>query len=182
MLTSSNGNVLRVTGDLCGDSPITGEFPAQKPVTWSFHVFLDLCLNKRLRKPWWGWWFETSSRSLWRHCNVMCISKTAFLGPLIEMEVIVHKPALFVITPVPQFNIKMSSCQYRKSHYGDETVISITCQGIHGTTFQYPIRRLIVRSHEVSKPRDWWFELSLRFQIWQAHRQQCHRGACQFSM
>ena len=31
-----------------GNSPITGEFPAQRPVTWSFDVFFDLCLNKRL--------------------------------------------------------------------------------------------------------------------------------------
>ena len=29
----------------------------------------DLHLNKRLSKQWWGWWFETPSRSLWRHCN-----------------------------------------------------------------------------------------------------------------
>ena len=37
--------------------------------------------------------------------------------------------------------------------------------------FQYPIRRLIVRSREVSKPRDWWLKLSHRFEIWQAPRQ-----------
>ena len=29
-----------------GNSPVTGEFPAQKPVTRSFDVFFDLCLNK----------------------------------------------------------------------------------------------------------------------------------------
>ena len=55
---------------LCaGKSPATGEFPTQTPVTRSFDVFLDLCLNKRLSKQSWGWWFETPSRSLWRHCN-----------------------------------------------------------------------------------------------------------------
>ena len=27
------------------------------------------CLNKRLSKQWWDWWFEMPSRSLWRHCN-----------------------------------------------------------------------------------------------------------------
>ena len=27
-------------------------------------------LNKRLSKQWWGWWFETLSCPLWRHCNV----------------------------------------------------------------------------------------------------------------
>ena len=26
-------------------------------------------LNKRLRKQQWGWWFETPTRSLWRHFN-----------------------------------------------------------------------------------------------------------------
>ena len=53
-----------------GNSPVTGEFPAQRPVTRSFDVFLDLRLNKPLSKQWWGWWFETLSRPLWRHGNV----------------------------------------------------------------------------------------------------------------
>ena len=57
MKTSSNGNLFRVTGSL------------QRPVTRSFDVFFDLCLNKRLSKQSWGWWFETPSCSWWRHCN-----------------------------------------------------------------------------------------------------------------
>ena len=52
-----------------GNSPASGEFPAQRPVTRSFDVFFDLSLNKRLRKQSWGWWFETLSHPLWRHCN-----------------------------------------------------------------------------------------------------------------
>ena len=48
MMTSSNGNIFRVTGHLCGE--FIGEFPSQMPVTRSFDVFFDLCLNKRLRK------------------------------------------------------------------------------------------------------------------------------------
>ena len=44
MMTSSNGNIFRVTGLLCG------EFPVQRPVTWSLDVFFDLHLNKRLSK------------------------------------------------------------------------------------------------------------------------------------
>ena len=55
------------------NSPVTGEFPAQKPVTRSFDVFFDLRLNKRLSKQSWGWRFETPSRSLWRHCNVYAL-------------------------------------------------------------------------------------------------------------
>ena len=44
-----------------GNSPVSGEFPAQRPVTRSFDVFFDLRLNKRLSKQSWGWWFETLS-------------------------------------------------------------------------------------------------------------------------
>ena len=51
------------------NSPVPGEFPAQKPVTRSFDVFFDLRLNKRLSKQWWGWWFETLSRPLWCRRN-----------------------------------------------------------------------------------------------------------------
>ena len=36
---------------LCvGNSLVTGDFPAQRPVTQSFGVFFDLQLNKRLSK------------------------------------------------------------------------------------------------------------------------------------
>ena len=52
-----------------GNSSASGEFPAQRPVTRGFDVFFDLCLNKRLRKPSWGWWFEMLSRPLWHHCD-----------------------------------------------------------------------------------------------------------------
>ena len=52
-----------------GNSPVPGEFPAQRPVTRSFDVYFDLRLNKRLSKQSWGWWFGTSSCPLWRHCN-----------------------------------------------------------------------------------------------------------------
>ena len=56
---------------LCaGNSPVTGEFPSQRPVTRSFDVFFNLRLNKRLSKHWWGWWFETPSPALWRLCDV----------------------------------------------------------------------------------------------------------------
>ena len=57
---------------LCaGNSPVTGEFPAQRPLTRSFDVFFDPRLNKRLSKQSSGWWFETPSRPLWRHCDVL---------------------------------------------------------------------------------------------------------------
>ena len=52
-----------------GNSPVPGEFPAQKPVTRSFDVFFDLRLNKRLSKQSRGSCFETLSRPLLRHCD-----------------------------------------------------------------------------------------------------------------
>ena len=45
-----------------GNSPVTGDFPAQRPVTRSFDVFFDIRLNKRFIKQSWAWWFETLSR------------------------------------------------------------------------------------------------------------------------
>ena len=71
MMTSSNENIFRVTGPLCG------EFPSQRPVSRKFDVFLDLCLNKRLSKHSWGWWFETPSRPLWSQCNVCVCCHTS---------------------------------------------------------------------------------------------------------
>ena len=59
-----------------GNSPVPGDFPAQRPVTRSFDVFFDLRLNKRLRKQLWGWSLETLSRPLWRHCNATTSTHT----------------------------------------------------------------------------------------------------------
>ena len=55
---------------------------------------------------------------------------------------------------------------------------------IHMVTWapsQYPKRCLIVRSREVSKPRDLCLELSDHSEIWQALQQHCCRCACQIS-
>ena len=80
MMTPSNGNIFRVTGHLCGEFTGHRWIPAQRPVTRSFHVFFELRLNKRLSKQSWGWWFETPSRPLWRHCNG---SNTVYRGKYI---------------------------------------------------------------------------------------------------
>ena len=70
MMTSSNGNIFRVTGHLCGEFTDPRWIPRQRPVTRSFDVFFVLRLNNRLSKQSWGWWFEMLPRPLWRHCNV----------------------------------------------------------------------------------------------------------------
>ena len=59
---------------LCAEnSPVTGEFPAQRPVTRSFDIFFDLCLKIRLCKQSRRRGFETPPRSLWRRCNKIVI-------------------------------------------------------------------------------------------------------------
>ena len=56
-----------------GNSLVTGEFPAQRPLTRSFYVFFDLRLKQQLSKQWRRWWFETRSCSIWRHCNAVLL-------------------------------------------------------------------------------------------------------------
>ena len=68
-MTSSNGNIPALLALCAGNSPVTAEFPSQRPVTRSFNIFFDLHLNKRSNKQSWSRWFETPSRSLWRYCN-----------------------------------------------------------------------------------------------------------------
>ena len=80
--------------DIClVNSPFIGEFAAQRPATRSIDVFFDLCLNKRLSKQWWGWWFETSSRPLWCHCNgvvMLCLEKNAAISLVVSIEFLIN--------------------------------------------------------------------------------------------
>ena len=68
MMTSSNGNIFRVTGNLHGEFPGPRWIPHTKASDAGFDVFFDLRLNKRLSKQSWCWWFETLSCPLWRQC------------------------------------------------------------------------------------------------------------------
>ena len=60
MMTSSNGNIFRVTGPLCEEFTGHGEFPTQRPVTRNFDVFFDLRLNN-------GWVNNREAGDLRRH-------------------------------------------------------------------------------------------------------------------
>ena len=54
MKTSSNENILCVTGPLCGEFTGPRWIPPQRSVTRSFDVFFDLHPNKRLNKQSWA--------------------------------------------------------------------------------------------------------------------------------
>ena len=62
MMTSSNGNIFRVTKYLWREST-TGGFPSQRPVTRIFEFFFDLRLSKRLINQSRRRWCETPSHS-----------------------------------------------------------------------------------------------------------------------
>ena len=64
-MTSPNGYIIRVTGPLWGEFTSHQWISLTKPVTRCFEVFFDLRLGKQSRR----WWFETPSRSAWRHWN-----------------------------------------------------------------------------------------------------------------
>ena len=71
MMTSSNGNIFRVTGHLCGEFTGLRWIPRTKASDAELWCFLWFVPDKRLSKQSWGWWFETQSGSLWRHSNVI---------------------------------------------------------------------------------------------------------------
>ena len=85
-MTSSNGNIFRVIGHLCGE--FTGQrwLPRTQASDAELWCFFYLCLNKRLSKQSWDLWFKTPSRPLWRHSNAFCWntgdSKTIFQSNL----------------------------------------------------------------------------------------------------
>ena len=66
MMTSSNGNIFRVTGLLCGE--FTGHlwFPLKKASDAELWCFLWSAFEQS-SKQLWCWWFETPSCSWWRH-------------------------------------------------------------------------------------------------------------------
>ena len=96
-----------------GNSPITGELPAQTPVTRSFDAFFDLCLNQRLSKQSRRWWFETPSPPLWRHRNVIC---TRFCWRLLCFScVMTHWKYIFEYSKIIQGSMlgRVPHCQWR---------------------------------------------------------------------
>ena len=107
MMTSSNGKIFRVTGPLCGEFTGHRWVPAQRPVARCFDVVFDLRLNELLNKQPSGWWFETPSRSLWRHCNGCPIFKGVAKMWLVSSRIIAPAMAVgrisLLLTPPPPY-------------------------------------------------------------------------------
>ena len=68
------------------NSPVTGEFPAQSPVTRGFDVFFDLHCNKWLSKRSWGRWFETPSHPSWCYSKAIHNKKKISLSASVDQN------------------------------------------------------------------------------------------------
>ena len=98
-------------------------FPSQRPVTRSFHIYFDLRLNKRLSKQLWGWWFETPSCPLWRHCN----GWTKIWRRVREQYERSGKTFLFVYTGLHV----LQGGRMIALMYGDDSIVAIMRWGHH---------------------------------------------------
>ena len=106
-----------------GNSSVSGEVPKQRPVTRSVVVFFDLRRIKRLNKQSWGWWFETLSRPLWRHCYHKLIHKgeSAF-GPAKRLpnkalEICMLSDSMIVVTTKPKCSFSPYALEYIHDEY-----------------------------------------------------------------
>ena len=114
MMMSSNRNVFRVTSPLC--SPVTDEFPSQRPVTRSFDVFFDLRPNKRLSKQSGGWRIETPSRSLWRTCNCDVLVKYVYTQSILYFVIWCCR-VIAITDSNMQYGISMHKVGYKVRDY-----------------------------------------------------------------
>ena len=115
MMTSSIGNIFRVTCPLCGE--FTG-------LRWIPHIKDSdaerLRLNKRLSKQSCGWWFETQSSSLWRHCN----GNRNYDGKAYRW-LSTRLQYLQCVTALPHFLSGFTVC--REFWFGKPVMLSSTC-------------------------------------------------------
>ena len=74
IMTSSNGNIFRVTGHLGGESTGHRWIPRTKTSDAELLMFPLICTWNHQPQSW-GWWFEMTSSPLWRHCNVWSIGR-----------------------------------------------------------------------------------------------------------
>ena len=118
-----------------GNSPVPGDFPTQRPVTRSFDVFFDLCLNKKLSKQSWDWWFETLSCPLWRQvvssipagstiiyrflCGFICVS--------LCQSIKIKPTNMYIASARAQFKINTHRC-WNWHHVHSRQVVSCPVQ------------------------------------------------------
>ena len=82
MVTLWNGNIFRITGPLCGETTGHRSIPLIKASDGELWCPLWSAPEQRLSKQSRRRWFETPSRSLWRHCNTILDMKQPHLSAM----------------------------------------------------------------------------------------------------
>ena len=133
-MTSSNENIFRVTGLLWGEFTGHRWIPLTKPVTRSFDVYFDLCLNKRLPKQSRCLWFETPSRSSRRHCNET--NQASVIWKIVSVVVVVRRRHAMLMCGCVSIFFSLQSFSfisarhkgYRQAHHSDVIIGAIASQ------------------------------------------------------
>ena len=119
-----------------GNSLVNGEFPSQRPLTWSFDVFFYLRLNKRLSKQSRCWWFGMPLCSLWCHCNVS-------LCQLLLLPIGMHT----CICELIHYWFRWSGGRHQRETFS--TLLAL-CEGNSLVTGEFPSQRPVTWSFDVS--------------------------------
>ena len=145
---------------LCaGNSPVTGEFPLQRPVMQNFCVFFELRQNKKLSKQSRRWWFETPTCSLWRHCKEIRLwnhERYAIprpygraIGMSFSCEVIISAMA----SPITGFSIVCSTvCSGTDQRKHQSFASLVFVKGIHRWPGGFPSQR----ASDAENVSIWW--------------------------
>ena len=119
MMTSSNGNIFRVNGHLCGEFTGPWWIPHTRPVTRSFDVYFDLRSNKRLSKQSWNNHEVGDLRDHRAHSDVIVMSTDEIYVWVYFDLLVCH---LFSIKQLPE--PKLVYCQiYTNGHIFEWSVI-----------------------------------------------------------
>ena len=155
--------------DICaGNSPVPGEFPAQRPVTRSFDDFFDLSLDKRLGKQSWVWWFETlSSVTLWCHCNGIIVFMICRLTGILKHCYQSNDENLYWYYMCVYLWVVLGYFMMTSSNGNIFHVTSPLCGEFTGPG-EFPTHTPVTRSFDVffhlslnkrlTQPWGWWFE------------------------
>ena len=122
MMTSSNGNIIRIIGHLCGDFTGHRWIPLTKASDSELWCsFSSAPEKKRLSKQSRGWWFEMSSRSLWRQSNVAKPLKSqdgwvvTFYRCDYLSRILLELPTQLCVLPFGPFITKSIVCKIQKA-------------------------------------------------------------------
>ena len=104
-------------------------------MTWSFDIFFDLRLNKRLSKQSWGCSIETPSCLLWRHCNALTLR--AYIQHC-------GSPRMYILVKLHGFHTMMNGldavgyimASFRGASWGN------LCEKHYSTHHMWPVIRL----------------------------------------